>query len=68
MYHSKKSKNGLNRLKTGSNKTGLMLIEKICLLGIVLVLGACASMQNPTGGPKDINPPKVLKEYPKNFN
>ncbi len=68
MINSKKSKNGLNRLKTGSNKTWLPLVERICLFGLILVLGACASMQNPTGGPKDINPPKVLKESPKNLS
>lgn len=68
MQYSKKSESSLNRLKTGSNKAGFRLMERICLFSLIWVLGACASMQNPTGGPKDINPPKVLKEYPKNLS
>ena len=34
---------------------------------VVLMMAACASIQQPTGGPKDTTPPKVLEESPKNF-
>lgn len=38
------------------------------LLGCVLLFTmACASIQHPTGGPKDLEPPKVLNESPKNL-
>lgn len=39
----------------------------ILILSIGLLLYACANKaQGPTGGPKDITPPKVLKSYPQN--
>ncbi|WP_207429554.1 Ig-like domain-containing domain [Pedobacter sp. SYSU D00535] len=31
------------------------------------LLSGCASIQAPTGGPKDTTPPKILEESPKNF-
>ncbi len=35
---------------------------------LIIMLGyGCASIQTPTGGPKDSIPPKVLKETPANF-
>lgn len=34
---------------------------------LVAMIWSCASIQQPTGGPKDTTPPKVLKETPKNF-
>jgi len=34
---------------------------------VLLGLAGCASIQAPTGGPKDSIPPKILKETPKNF-
>lgn len=34
---------------------------------MVVLLGGCASVQQPSGGPKDVTPPKVLKETPKNL-
>ncbi|MFM6975636.1 MAG: Ig-like domain-containing domain [Sphingobacteriaceae bacterium] len=36
-------------------------------MGTLLLLGACASIQTPLGGPKDTLAPKVKKENPKNF-
>lgn len=36
------------------------------ILGII-VLSACASLQQPDGGPKDTEAPKVLEELPKNL-
>ncbi len=36
-----------------------------CIL-ISIIINACASIQQPTGGPKDSKAPKILKETPKN--
>ena len=39
------------------------------LLGVVLlVLSSCASIQSPTGGPRDTIPPKILSETPDNLS
>lgn len=39
----------------------------IVAVGLVLLVNACANMsQGPTGGPKDITPPKVVKSFPAN--
>src|ERR1035437_562495 len=36
-------------------------------VGLILLVNACANMsQGPTGGPKDITPPKVVKSFPAN--
>lgn len=38
-------------------------------LGILIsVLNSCASIQSPTGGPRDTIPPKIVKETPKNLS
>ncbi len=34
------------------------------LIGILLLLGGCAKVVTPVGGPKDTTPPKVIKEQP----
>nr|WP_121269989.1 Ig-like domain-containing protein [Pedobacter schmidteae] len=39
----------------------------IALLFVSIVFYACASMQQPQGGPKDTEPPKMLKITPKNL-
>ncbi|RYE39812.1 MAG: hypothetical protein EOP48_25345, partial [Sphingobacteriales bacterium] len=41
---------------------------KIALLACVLALGGCASIQTPTGGPQDTNPPKLVRALPKNLS
>ena len=38
----------------------------VCM-ALVCIVSACASVQSPTGGPKDQLPPKVIKENPKNL-
>lgn len=68
MYGSKTRKTRLNRKKTSSNKGRGFSTVILSMLCIVLLLGACASMQTPTGGPKDTKPPKVLSESPKNLS
>jgi hypothetical protein len=37
------------------------------LFFVVLVLYGCAAMQRPTGGPRDLTPPKLLKATPENM-
>ena len=34
---------------------------------VILVLCGCAAMQRPTGGPRDLSPPKLLKATPENM-
>jgi len=48
-------------------KTYLKLIFFLAISSY-LMLNGCASIQQPTGGPKDTIAPKILKEDPKNFS
>lgn len=63
-HNIKKHKNGLNCLKIGLNQI-------LCFLMFLFILSAfitgCASMQQPSGGPKDSIPPKIVKETPANL-
>src|SRR5690554_5531217 len=63
-HNIKNHKSGLNRLKIGLNQI-------LCFLMFAFILSAfitgCASMQQPTGGPKDSIPPKIVKETPANL-
>ncbi len=34
---------------------------------MLILFSGCASVQQPSGGPRDVTPPKVLKETPKNL-
>lgn len=43
------------------------LTNFIVLLFISIIFYACASIQQPQGGPKDTEPPKILKMTPKNL-
>ena len=49
------------------NKNSLIFSICIVLFWVVLFVSGCASMQSPTGGPKDSIPPSVIEENPKNF-
>lgn len=40
----------------------------IVLAFVFLIIGSCANMKTPLGGPRDSIPPKVLNENPKNLN
>ena len=42
-------------------------LEVFVCMALVCIVSACASVQSPTGGPKDQLPPKVIKENPKNL-
>lgn len=44
------------------------LTNFIVLIFISMVFYACASIQQPQGGPKDTEPPKILKITPKNLS
>lgn len=47
--------------------TKRFLFHTLLIIGTVLIVYSCANRsQGPTGGPKDITPPKVLKSYPEN--
>jgi uncharacterized protein (DUF2141 family) len=37
------------------------------LISLIFLLSGCASVQQPSGGPKDTQPPKVVKETPANL-
>ena len=41
---------------------------RLTLLMVIAVISACASLQQPQGGPKDTDAPKVLQEVPKNLS
>jgi len=40
--------------------------RKIILVTLCIYLAACAQIRNPTGGPKDKNPPEIIKSNPPN--
>ena len=65
MTDSLKKNNGLNRLKTGLNSKHVILAVFSVL---VLLTSQCASIQQPTGGPLDSIPPKILSETPANLS
>ncbi len=48
-------------------RSGYFNGKTIGLALVALFLAACASMQNPQGGPRDTTPPKVLSMTPKNL-
>lgn len=64
MYNTKIIKSSPNRLKTVNFK--MWLVFGFFSL-LVLSTWQCASIQRPTGGPKDSIPPKILDEQPKNL-
>ncbi|MGB4776575.1 MAG: Ig-like domain-containing domain [Daejeonella sp.] len=35
---------------------------------VLFIISGCANVRQPSGGPKDVTPPKVVKENPKNLN
>lgn len=46
----------------------LFKLKNLTLFCLLLLLAACASIQQPSGGPKDTQPPKLVKETPKNLS
>jgi uncharacterized protein (DUF2141 family) len=62
---SKSNKSSSERLKSTLKMRLLILSMFIMLIGLSI---QCASIQQPTGGPKDSIPPKILQESPTNFS
>lgn len=60
----KNYKNCLKRLKIGLN-SNYRFIAYLSL--IVSIISACATVQRPTGGPRDETPPKILLMEPENL-
>src|SRR5690606_31744179 len=63
-HNIKIRKNCLKRLKIGLNKISFFLLVFIVISSFI---PGCASIQQPTGGPKDSIPPKVVSETPPNL-
>ena len=49
------------------NRSIASLINFLAIFSISVLFYACASIQQPQGGPKDTDPPKILKMSPKNL-
>lgn len=47
-------------------KEKMKLIHKLLVLIAVLIINSCAKQSTPMGGPKDLDPPKLLETNPKN--
>lgn len=60
----KNTKHSLNRLKTIDFKAASIFIFFLLLIASTW---QCASIQRPTGGPKDSIPPGIVEEHPKNL-
>ena len=50
------------------NKKRLLLHRLLILFWLASFVSGCASMQSPTGGPKDSIPPGIVNEIPKNWD
>ncbi|WP_118193609.1 Ig-like domain-containing protein [Albibacterium indicum] len=61
---TKKNKKSPDELKIGLNQICIFFIHFIAILSF---FPGCASIQQPTGGPKDSIPPKVISETPPNL-
>jgi len=64
MQESSKIKNSLKSLKSVLNPKWLFFS---LFFGLISLSWQCASIQQPTGGPKDSIPPKILRESPANL-
>lgn len=50
-----------------NNKKRVIFLSSIVLFWLATFISGCASMQSPTGGPKDSIPPGIVNEVPKNY-
>jgi uncharacterized protein (DUF2141 family) len=55
-------------MPAGLKKYFYSFLKLLMPLTIVLYALACATIVSPTGGPKDVTPPKLLKSEPKNLS
>ena len=46
----------------------VLFLRRCCYIFLLSVLASCASQIPPTGGPKDVTPPKVIHENPQNLS
>ena len=63
--------NNIKNIKNGLNRIKMPYMPNIgfwSILMLVLLAHSCASIQQPTGGPRDSIPPSVIEESPKNFS
>ncbi|MCK5823513.1 MAG: Ig-like domain-containing protein [Bacteroidales bacterium] len=51
-----------------STKTLTTKIKLYSFIAVILFTASCAKIVMPTGGEKDITPPRILKSYPENFS
>lgn len=49
------------------NKKCSIFLIPIVMIWLASIVSGCASMQSPTGGPKDSIPPEIINELPKNY-
>ena len=66
--YSKQGKKLLERAKLPKMGYVIIVASFITLTWVSFLITSCASIQSPTGGPKDSIPPMVLKELPKNLS
>jgi len=45
----------------------MKLIQSLFFILIILIIASCANIVAPTGGPKDVTPPKLVKAHPDTF-
>ncbi len=55
----------LLKFEFGMHKT---LLQGFVLIAIIAVFMGCANRGNPSGGPKDVEAPKILREVPENYS
>ena len=55
----------LLKFESGMHKT---LLQGLVLMAIVAFFVSCANRGNPSGGPKDIEAPNILRELPENYS
>ncbi|MFA6944650.1 MAG: Ig-like domain-containing protein [Pedobacter sp.] len=48
-------------------KKRVFFLSSIVIFWLATFVSGCASMQSPTGGPKDSLPPGIVSEFPKNY-
>lgn len=47
---------------------GFQFSKLLCCVGLVILISSCAQRGRPDGGPKDLDPPKVVSSNPENFS
>lgn len=50
-----------------NKSSSLVSLNILWVVSLLFIVNSCASVQSPTGGPRDTIPPKVIKESPENL-